>query len=109
MPNTFVNKTSRAIGVTNTRVAAYTVAAATTAIVIGISCSNILTSAITVTVQVHDGTNFTNVIMNAPIPVGGSLIITDNQKIVLPTGYGIYVQASVASAVDVVLSILEIS
>jgi hypothetical protein len=109
MTNTFVNKTSRAIGNTNTRVAAYTVAAATTAIVIGVSCANILTAAISVTVQVHDGTNFTNVITNAPIPVGGSLVLTDQQKIVLQTGYGIYVQASVASAVDVIMSILEIT
>jgi hypothetical protein len=109
MTNTFVTKTSRAIGVTNTRVGAYTVAAATTGIVIGVSCANILTSAITVTVQVNDGTNFINVIMNAPVPVGGSLIITDNQKIVLPTGYGIYVQASIASATDVIMGILEIS
>jgi hypothetical protein len=109
MANLFVNKSSRAIGVTNTKVAAYTVAAATTGVVIGISCANILTSAITVTVQVHDGTNFTNVLANAPVPVGGALVITDNQKIVLQTGYGIYVQASVAASVDVIMSILEIT
>ena len=58
----------------------------------------------------NDGATDTALVKTAPIPSGGSLIVVGgDQKVVLQTGDGIFVNSDVASSVDVVMSILEIT
>jgi hypothetical protein len=110
MANAFLRKTSRAIGTTPVTVGGYTVAAATQVTVIGLSVSNITASPLTVTVNHSDGTNLTSLVKTAPIPVGSSLVVIGgDQKLVLQSGDSVQVTASVASGVDVVMSVLEIT
>jgi hypothetical protein len=110
MANTFKNVKSRAIGVTATVIGGYTVPALTSATVIGLSLANILTTAITVTVVVNDGTNDTTVVKGATIPVGSALVpFGGDQKLVLIAGDKIKITASAASAIDAIMSVLEIS
>ena len=110
MANTFTRKLSRSIGTTATRVGSYTVAASTSTTAIGLSVANTSTAAISANVYHSDGTNNTYIVYNAPIPAGGSLVaVGGDQKIVMETGDGIFVQSTVASSADVILSILEIT
>jgi len=111
MANQFVRKTSRAVGVTLTTVNSYTVAAATSAVVIGLSVANILANAsIEVSATLNDGSTDTYLIKNAPLAPGASLVIVGgDHKVVLVTADGIKVQSNTASSLDAVLSLLEIT
>lgn len=110
MANTFTRKLSQNIGTSATSVGAYTVAANTTAVVVGLTVTNKTGSSITANVFINDGAANTYVTANAPISSGSSLVaIGGDQKVVLLTGDSIYVESSAASSVDAVLSILEIS
>lgn len=110
MANTFTRKLSQNIGTTATSIGPYTVAANTTAVVVGLTVTNKTGSSITANVFINDGAANTYVTANAPISSGSSLVaIGGDQKVVLLTGDSIYVESSAASSVDAVLSILEIS
>jgi hypothetical protein len=110
MANTFTRKTSQNIGATATQIGAYTVAASTTSIAIGLTCTNTTGSAITANVFLANATANTYIVANAPISAGASLIpIGGDQKIVLITGDKIYVQSSAATSIDAILSIMEIT
>ena len=110
MANTFTRKTSQNIGATATQIGAYTVAASTTAIAIGLTCTNTTGSAITANVFLANATANTYIVANAPISSGASLIpIGGDQKIVMITGDKIYVQSSAATSIDAILSIMEIT
>jgi hypothetical protein len=110
MANTFTRKVSRNIGTTATQVGSYTVGAATSTTVIGMTVCNTSASAITVDVYHYDGTNATYLVEGAPVNVGGSLVpVGGDQKLVLITGDSVYVKSSAATSVDVVMSILEIT
>jgi|TARA_R110000782_G_scaffold211036_1_gene298987 hypothetical protein len=110
MANTFKNKTSQAVGTSDTRVGNYTVASATQTTIIGLTLANITASTIYVTCDHNDGATDTALVKTAPIPSGGSLIVIGgDQKVVLETGDGIFVTSDTASSVDVVMSILEIT
>jgi len=110
MANTFTRKLSRSIGTTATRVGTYTVGASTSTTAIGLSVANTSTASISANVFHSDGSNNTYIVYNAPIPAGGSLVaVGGDQKIVLVTGDGIFVQSTAASSVDAILSILEIT
>ena len=110
MANTFTRKTSQNIGATATQIGAYTVAASTTTIVIGLTCTNTTGSAITANVFLANATANTYIVANAPISSGASLIpIGGDQKIVMITGDKIYVQSSAATSIDAILSIMEIT
>jgi hypothetical protein len=110
MANTFTRKTSQNIGATATQIGAYTVGASTTAIAIGLTCTNTTGSAITANVFLANATANTYIVANAPISSGASLIpIGGDQKIVLITGDKIYVQSSAATSIDAILSIMEIT
>jgi hypothetical protein len=110
MANTFTRKTSQNIGATATQIGAYTVPSATTAIAIGLTCTNTTGSAITANVFLANATANTYIVANAPISSGASLIpIGGDQKIVLITGDKIYVQSSAATSIDAILSIMEIT
>ena len=109
MANTFKNRTLRAVGTGATDVGAV-VAASTQTTLIGMTLANIVSSVISVTVTLHDGTNTTNIVKDAPIPTGGSLVVLGgDQKVVLMTGDKIIVTSNTASSVDVVMSFLEIT
>lgn len=110
MAQSFKRLTSRAIGTAQTRVDNYTVPAATTAIIIGSSIANILSEAVTVTFEHHDGTNFTAIAKNVQLAAGQTLAPSGEiNKVVLQAGDGLFVTSSTASSLDVVISILEIS
>lgn len=110
MANSFTRRTSRSVGTTATRVGAYTVNAATSVTVIGLSVANTTGATVSANVYHSDGTNNTFIVYNAPVPAGGSLVaVGGDQKIVLTAGDGIFVQASAATSLDAIMSVLEIT
>ena len=110
MANTFLRKTSRNIGTSATTVGSYTVGASTATTVIGLTCANTTSAAITVDVQHNDGTNDTYVVKGATVPAGGSLVVVGgDQKVVLEAGDSVKVTSSAATSCDVIMSILEIT
>jgi len=110
MANTFLRKTSRDIGTSATTVGSYTVGASTATTIIGLTCANTTTTAITVDVVHNDATNDTYMVKAATVPAGGSLVVVGgDQKVVLQTGDSIKVTSSAATSCDVIMSILEIT
>jgi hypothetical protein len=109
MANTFKNRTLRAVGTSAVDVGAV-VAANTQTTLIGMTISNIVSSVISVTVTLNDGSNTTHIVKDAPIPTGGSLLVCGgDQKIVLMTGDKLIVTSNTASSADVITSFLEIT
>jgi hypothetical protein len=110
MANTFKRKLSRSIGNTANAIGSYTVAGATTTVVIGLTVTNTTGSAIAANVYINNGAANTSLIVNAPISAGASLVLVGgDQKLVLESGDSVYVQSSVASSADAVMSIMEIT
>lgn len=110
MANIFKRKLSNNIGATATQVGTYTVPAATTTVVIGLTVTNTSGSAISANVFINDGSSNTSIVTNGPISSGSSFVLVGgDQKIVLETNDSIYVQSSAASSIDVVMSIMEIT
>ena len=110
MANTFLRKTSRNVGTSAATVGSYTVGSSTQTTIIGLTCANTTTSAITVNVQHNDGSNDTFLVKSATVPAGSSIVIVGgDQKVVLQTGDSIKVTSSASSSVDVMMSILEIT
>ena len=109
MANSFKTVTDTAVGTSPATI--YTCPASTETTIIGLNIANILSSSITVDVQLenNDGDNV-YIVKSAIVPVGSSLVaVGGDQKIVLNSSDILKVTASQASAVDVTLSILEIS
>ena len=109
MANTFKLVTDTAVGTSAASV--YTVPSATSTTIIGLNLANILSNSITVSVQIdnNDGDNI-YVVKDAPITVGGAMVaVGGTQKIVMNASDVLKVTASEASAVDVAVSILEIT
>lgn len=110
MANTFKRKLSNDVGNTATQIGSYTVGASTTAVVIGLTVTNITGSALTANVYINDGVANTSLVVNGPISSGSSLIVVGgDQKVVLESGDSVYVQSSAASSLDAVMSIMEIT
>ena len=110
MANTFKNGATAGVGTSVATV--YTCPASTTAVVIGVTLCNLKTTGIQGTLQVTDTSAgaTVHVLKSAPIPSGSSIVaVGGEQKIVLEAGDLLKVQASEASAIDVTLSVLEIS
>lgn len=108
MASTFKNAVNAAIGTASVDV--YTAPALTASTIIGLSLANITVNSITANVTMTRGGTTVSLIKNAPIPAGSCLVLFGgDQKLVLETGNKIAVSASVASAVDVVASLLEIN
>ncbi|MEL0287045.1 MAG: hypothetical protein VXA34_00155 [Gammaproteobacteria bacterium] len=109
MANSFKTVTDTAVGTSPATI--YTCPASTETTIIGLNIANILSSSITVDVQLenNDGDNV-YIVKDAIVPVGSSLVaVGGDQKIVLNSSDILKVTASQASAADVTLSILEIS
>jgi hypothetical protein len=114
MANAFLSETDTGIGTSPATI--LTCAAGTETTVIGLSVSNIVTSQITVDVQLDASTRTSGaedsvyIVKDAPVPVGGSLVVVGgDQKLVLEPGDTIKVTSSQASSADVVLSHLDIT
>jgi len=86
------------------------VAASTQTTLIGMTLANVTSGVISVTATLHDGSNTTHIVKDAPIPTGGSLVVLGgDQKVVLMTGDKIIVTSNTASSCDVIMSFLEIT
>lgn len=108
MASTFKNSVSSGVGITQTSV--YTVPAATTSTVIGLTLSNTTGTDVTCDVVVTDTSTTTDVfiVKAATVPVGGALVpIGGEQKIVLEATDVLKVTSSDAASLDVIVSILE--
>lgn len=109
MANTFKNTTVRGIGTTATDIGS-AVASGVQTTLIGMTLANTTSGVINVTATLNDGTNTTNIVKDAPIPTGGSLVLLGgDQKVVLMAGDKIIVTSNTASSVDVIMSFLEIT
>ena len=113
MANTFKLKTKASL--TTSLAAVYTVPSSTTTVVLGISLANKDTSSRTADVLIVSDTSDTETNANAylgkglPLPVGGTLEIMGGNKLVLKATDVIQAKASAGSAVDVIVSIMEIT
>ena len=111
MANTFKLKTKA--GIDTSLATIYTVPASKTAVVIGLTISNIKGSSVTASVQVSSNTvdvetnEDVYVVKDIPIPAGSSVEVMGGNKIVLQTTDILKVSGSVTDAVDAVLSIME--
>ena len=110
MANTFKLKTKA--GVT-TLATVYTVPSSTTAIVLGMMVGNTTSSAITSTVTLSSDTSDTEtnadveLVTTTPIPGNSTLELLSGNKIVMQTTD--YIRVFGSGAVDVTLSIMEIT
>lgn len=116
MANTFKLKTNGAMPASaGTPDTLYTVPAATTATVIGLTLANVHTTSVTATVQivsttVDTETNETvSVVKDVPILVGSSLELMSGNKYILQTGDVIKIDCSVSAKIDATLSVMEIT
>ena len=114
MANAFLSETDTAIGTSAASV--LTCGADTEITVIGMSIANIVTSQITVDVQLDASARTSGaedsvyLIKAAPVPVGGSLVVIGgDQKVVMEPGDVIKVTSDTASSADVVISHLDIT
>ena len=110
MANSFKRKTSAGIGTSYTAIDSYTVPASTEVTVIGLTVSNVTGSTVKATVSLFDGSTFTSIVTDGPVPAGGSLVVVGgDQKLVMETGDDMRIKSDTASSLDVVMSILEIT
>jgi hypothetical protein len=108
MANTFKLKTKASVGVTT--VSVYTVPAATTTTVIGITLANISGSGINVGIGVSRvSAESIKLLKNAPVPQGSTLEFMQGNKIVLEATDTLTVQSDTNSSLDVALTILEMT
>jgi hypothetical protein len=108
MANTFKLRTKANVGVTTTAV--YTVPAATTTTVIGITLANTTGSSINVGVGVSRvSSDSVKLLKDAPIPQGSTLEFMQGNKIVLEATDTITVVSDTASSLDASITILELS
>tara|TARA_Y100000593_G_C4031740_1_gene200813 strand:+ start:86 stop:412 length:327 start_codon:yes stop_codon:yes gene_type:complete len=76
--------------------------------IVGISLSNVHTSAINVSCYINDGANDIYLVKDAPIPVGGSLQVLDGgAKFVVESGDAVKVISDTASSLDVWVSAVD--
>lgn len=107
--NVFKNKVSPGIGLSETSV--YTTPSGKTATIIGLSIANTLTSTIFISVRIYDTSTLTHsyMIKDAPVPVGGTLVIVGgDQKVIVENGDIVKVVSDTAASADVILSVMEL-
>ena len=116
MANTFKVKTNGAMpSSAGTPLTLYTVPSSTTTVVIGLTLCNIHTSTVTADVQLVSDTSDTEtnqsvlLLDEVAIPNSSTLEVLGGQKVVLQATDVLKVQASANTALDVALSIMEIT
>ena len=87
----------------------YTVPAATTSVVIGLTLANVLGSSITVSAQLVTAGGTVYVAKNIPIPSGAAIEIMAGNKYVMETGDVLKVSGSATDSVDATLSYMNIT
>tara|TARA_X000001036_G_scaffold20566_1_gene17266 strand:- start:2983 stop:3315 length:333 start_codon:yes stop_codon:yes gene_type:complete len=89
----------------------YTAPGSTTTVVLGLAISNKTTNAVTVQVQFTDSSGSTThqLLESVSIPSNTTLETLAGQKYILETGDILKVQSGTASALDVVLGVMEIT
>jgi hypothetical protein len=108
MANTFTSYVNKNVGTGGATVV--TVGSSTQTTVIGLSCANTTTSPVTVDVFFTRSTVDYYLVKNATVPVGGSLVVVGgDQKLVLITSDALKIVSSVASSIDAVTSVLNIT
>lgn len=108
MANSFKNSLHSGIGTTPTTV--YTAPSSTQTTVIGFTISNITGGNVAVDVEVNSGGSSYYMVLGSTIEPGSALVpVGQMQKLVLRDGDYVVVTADTTSAVDVILSVLEIS
>ena len=76
--------------------------------VVGISLSNVHTSAINVSCYINDGTNDIYLIKDEPIQVGSSIQVLDGgAKVVVQSGDRLYIISDTASSLDAWVSAVD--
>ena len=108
MANTFTSYGNKSVGTSAATIV--TVGAATQTTIIGLSCANISSTAVYADVYfTRSGVDY-YLIKAALVPVGGSLVVVGgDQKVVLTASDVLKVVSSVASSLDVVTSVLNIT
>ena len=124
MANTFIRKTSKGIGTSYFQVGAnsagasqtgaYTVGSSTQTTVIGLSVSNVTSSAVDIDVALSatmaNTTNDVSICTTIPIPSGSTIVLVGgDQKVVMEENDLIKVKSSASASLDVVMSMLEIT
>ena len=113
MANTFKLKTKA--GIDASLVTIYTVPSSTTTVIIGLTIANIKGASVTADVKVISDTSDTEtnadvyIAKDIPLPAGSSVEVMAGNKIVLQATDVVQVKGSVTDAVDVILSIMEIT
>jgi hypothetical protein len=108
MANTFTSYVNKDVGTGGATVV--TVGSSTQTTVIGLSCANTTTSPVTVDVFFTRSSVDYYLVKNATVPVGGSLVVVGgDQKLVLITSDALKIVSSVASSIDAVTSVLNIT
>lgn len=108
MPNTFKNYLTTNLTTSDTTI--YTGPALTQSTAIGLTIANKHTAAITASVKVQSGATTCFLVKDAPIPLGGSLVVIGgDQKVVIEAADLLIASCSIASGADSILSVLEIS
>lgn len=110
MANTFKNYSTSIAAGTNGSFG--TVPADTTSTCIGLTVANTGSTTATISVELYDSsaTAYYYIVKNAPVPMGGSMIVVGGeQKVVMETGDAIRVTTGSAASVDAIASVLEIS
>ena len=94
----------------DTAMTVYTVPSATTAVVLGLTLSNIVGTTVYVTVQIEnaDGDNV-NFLKDIPIPTGSAVEVMAGNKVVLNTTDVLKVTSDAANSIDTTLSVMEIT
>ena len=76
--------------------------------IVGINVANIISSQITISVFINDGSNDFYIVKNAPIPSGSALQVLDGgAKIVLQNNDVLKVKSNTASSADVWVSAVD--
>jgi hypothetical protein len=86
----------------------YAVPTSTTAVVLGLTLSNISSSTVYVTVRIEnaDGDDV-NFLKNIPIPTGSAVEVMSGNKIVLNASDVLKVISDTSNSLDVILSVME--
>ena len=109
MANTFKLKSKNNIGVSI--VGIYTVPAATTTVIIGVTAANVSGQGINVGIGISRGANGDDIsiLKNVPIPQGSALEIMQGNKIVVEAVDTVTAKSDVNNSLDVALTIMEIT
>lgn len=105
-------KNAMAISVGTSLVDVYTCPGATVATVIGLCISNKTSDSVFVDVKIYDSSATATcfLIKQAPIPVGGSLVVIGgDQKVILEAGDKIQAQSETAAALDIFVSLVQLA